>query len=68
MCTPPRESADGLSDEHLAWMCVRCLDNLIPDDQVGKAMRWLGYIQGVLVSNKRFTLDDVKAHSRTSPE
>jgi hypothetical protein len=29
-----------------------------------KAMRWLGYLQGVLVAYGEFTLEDVKQHSK----
>lgn len=36
-----------------------------------KAMRWLGYMQGVLVATRVFTLDEVKRHAKNkqlSPE
>ena len=35
------------------------------DGSEKKAMRWLGYMQGILVAKSVFTLDDVKEHSRT---
>lgn len=35
------------------------------DGSEKKAMRWLGYMQGVLVMSGIFTLDQVKEHSRT---
>lgn len=38
-------------------------DRFPEDGSVGKAFRWLGYLQGVLVSHARFSLEDVKNHS-----
>lgn len=34
------------------------------DGSKEKAMRWLGYMQGVLVTSKVFTLAQVKEHSK----
>ncbi len=34
------------------------------DGSKAKAMRWLGYMQGVLVALGVYTLDEVKEHSR----
>jgi hypothetical protein len=30
----------------------------------GKAMRWLGFVQGILVERGLYTVEDVKSHSR----
>ena len=49
---------------HLAWMCQTAIRELIPQDRIEKAMRWLGFIQGVLVARHFFKLDEVKNHSR----
>ena len=35
------------------------------DGSPHKAMRWLGYMQGVLVMSGIFTLEQVKRHSQT---
>lgn len=35
------------------------------DGSENKAMRWLGYMQGVAVALNLFTLEEVKEHSRT---
>lgn len=35
------------------------------DGSEAKAMRWLGYAQGVMVASGVFGLDDVKRHSMT---
>ncbi len=34
------------------------------DGSEGKAMRWLGFMQGVLYITNIFTLDELKVHSR----
>lgn len=49
---------------HLAYMCDNATEILIPSGKTDKAMRWLGFIQGVLVSRKLFTLEEVRGHSR----
>lgn len=54
---------------HLATLAhVRWMTNEVQQwtrEREGKAMRWLGFVQGVLVANGIFSLDDVKKHSRT---
>ncbi len=45
---------------HLKFMCVSAptfADN-------AKAMRWLGFLQGVLWARGFFTLEELKGHSR----
>lgn len=50
--TPVLRDAGGMFDR---W----------PDGgSVRKAMRWLGYMQGVLVATNYFSLEAVKAHSK----
>ena len=34
------------------------------DGSEARAMRWLGYMQGVLVATREFTLEEVKEHTR----
>lgn len=50
---------NGLSLAHLRWMIVEM-------EAMGEAkmMRWLGYIQGVLVAYHIFTLDECREMSR----
>ncbi len=53
---------------HLAYMADVSLTEFIPAGRREKAMRWLGYIQGVLVACGWFKLDDVKKHSMPDEE
>lgn len=50
---------------HMAWMCQECLTNFIPNGRIEKAMRWLGYVQGVMVARGLITLSKIMAHNRT---
>ncbi len=49
---PVRDSGEGplplggMDKDHLLWMCEEVLT--WPDERKEKAMRWLGFIQGVL--------------------
>jgi hypothetical protein len=36
----------------------------IPNEEEGKLMRWLGFIQGVLWERKAYTLSKLKGHNR----
>lgn len=53
-----------VGDAHLAWMCEHALTVLIPCGRFEKAMRWLGWVQCGLVASGRYTLSEVKGHSR----
>lgn len=58
------------SYDHLCWMCGRVEEQMEgyaapPREAVEKGMRWLGYVQGVLAARGDFTLDELRAHSRT---
>jgi hypothetical protein len=48
---------------HVAWMCDAAI-GFVQEDRIEKAMRWLGYVQGVLYIAGEYTLDDLKNHSR----
>lgn len=50
---------NGLSLAHLRWMIAE-----MGAMSEAKTMRWLGYIQGVLVAYHVFTLDECKEMSR----
>lgn len=55
-CAPKHPPA--LSDVVGMW-------NRFPSEgSKAKAMRWLGYMQGVCVASEVFTLDQVKEHSK----
>ena len=43
---------------------IRTMPDRMADHSIGKAMRWLGYVQGVLVERGVFSLDEIKEHSR----
>lgn len=55
----PKCSNDYLSDTHLAWMCTQ-----LPELEEGKANRWLGYIQGVMVSKGYIGVDTERDFTR----
>ena len=66
----PKEAdfgADPAYDEqlqHLASMLSRMED--MYDEDPEKAMRWLGFVQGVLWSQGIYTIDELRIHN-TSP-
>jgi hypothetical protein len=49
---------------HLRWM----VQEMHADMSNNKAMRWLGYIQGILVGVYGITLDDMKELSREAAQ
>ncbi len=51
----------GTRLQHTKWMCVFAEANI--NDEV-KANRWLGWVQGWLVVENIFSLDETRAHSR----
>lgn len=56
-----RQYAHYVADSHIRGMP----DRMTGDFSERKAMRWLGWVQGVLVERGVYSLDDVKEHSRT---
>lgn len=46
--------------QHALWMCDE-VDHLMVIGDWGKAMRWLGFIQGVLWMSGIFAIDDLRA-------
>ena len=58
--------ADHLSTNdkisHFKFMCDEA-QSFADQGRVEKAMRWLGFLQGVLWMSGRFNLDDLKKHS-----
>lgn len=57
----PREDGAPTGNEHLAWMVQQMCAAL----SEGKTMRWLGYIQGVLVA-RGASLADMKELNRVA--
>lgn len=48
---------------------LRTIRDRFPDDgSENKAMRWLGFCQGVLLATGVFTLDELKDHSRRASD
>ncbi len=53
---------------HYKFMCDEA-QRFVDAGRIEKAMRWLGFLQGAFWRSGRFTLDDLKNHSRPdSPE
>lgn len=62
----PRDKKQVLA--HAMWMCEQSLE-FLKDEQpknVEKAMRWLGFVQGMLFFAEMYTIDDLRIHS-TNP-
>jgi hypothetical protein len=62
LCERAERSEHGMTIAHLRWMVAE-MDNGMSEN---KAMRWLGYIQGVLVGLYDVPLDDMKEASKRS--
>lgn len=60
ICSVIERSHAGKSPPHLRWM-IQEMHNAM---SINKAMRWLGYIQGILVGVYEVPLDDMKNLSR----
>jgi hypothetical protein len=56
-----RRSEEGTNFGHLRWMVQ---EMSAPGFSENKAMRWLGYIQGVVVASGEATLEEMKDLSR----
>lgn len=63
-----KREREPASTSHLAWMCDQILHDLIPTGRHMKAMRWLGFIQGVWAAREVFTLEQLRSHSRSEGE
>jgi len=51
--------------EHLAWMCSEILTALAAGDRE-KAMRWLGFAQGVLWAHAVYSVAEMREQNRAS--
>ena len=52
---------------HLRFMCIEA-SKFVDAGRVEKAMRWLGFLQGVLWARGFYSLEDLKNHSRPDRE
>jgi len=53
--------------KHYKFMCIEA-QKFVDEGRIEKAMRWLGFMQGVLWHSSHFTLDELKEHSRPKEE
>jgi len=51
----------GTRLQHAKWMCAFAEGNI--EDEV-RANRWLGFVQGWLIVENLYSLDECRAHSR----
>ncbi len=56
----PPTRGEGI--RHLLSMCDQ-VEEMIEAGRVEKAMRWLGFMQGVLWAQGSFTLNELKGHN-----
>ena len=63
---PERLEDDPSITSHIAWMCDRILQDYIPNGNIEKAMRWLGFIQGCFVWAGIYNLEEIRTHSRVN--
>ena len=60
------ENKQHTSEDHLLYMCEYMsvlLGNALV--HLGKAMRWLGFVQGVLAAKGLFTVAELRTHSKS---
>ena len=62
---PSENPIHGRADRsaHILWMCSEARKHL-EADKVEKAMRWLGFIQGVLWADSFYTIEEMKDDNR----
>lgn len=48
---------------HYKFMCLEA-QRFVDQGRIEKAMRWLGFLQGVLWKNDEYSLDELKEHSK----
>ena len=59
---PAYEAEETTWRDHVLWMTQNTRD-LIQNKRIEKAMRWLGFIQGILWAQKVYTIEDMKNHN-----
>ena len=58
------QGVDYAEIKHIIWMCNRGIEM----EDVGKANRWLGFVQGVLFSWRVYTIDELRNDTRKALE
>lgn len=48
--------------KHALWMCYQLRD--LPQEDMEKACRWLGFVQGVLWARGLYSINDMREHNR----
>lgn len=56
------ECTSGEIQRHLAWMCEH-IEKLANQDEMEKANRWLGFVQGILFEMSVYTIEDLRSHN-----
>jgi len=51
--------------EYIRWM-IQQIPDFVKKGEIGKANRWLGFIQGVLWREEFYTIDEMRDHNRKS--
>lgn len=62
-----RPQKQGESPSHTMWMCEQGIEFAGKGD-IEKAMRWLGFVQGMLFYTGHYTIDEMRAHSASPTE
>ena len=60
---PKRENEGGTRREHLRWMCLEAQRH-IEKNEMEKANRWLGFIQGSFWMFATYSIDEMREHNR----
>lgn len=65
---PSRQKNEAVphGQKHALWMCheiQKMVNGEPPQKKRDKAMRWLGFVQGVLWSRGIYSIDDMRSHN-----
>lgn len=66
--TFPVEDPEGRSQQHMAWMLNRIVNDARDDMPIDKASRWIGFVQAWLLLFNQVTLDNLKQNVRDARE
>lgn len=53
--------------KHALWMCAQGLE-FVRQDELDKAFRWLGFVQGTFWCCGHYSIDEMRAHSTEPTE
>ncbi len=51
---------------HAKWMLDK-IEEFVAEDELGKANRWLGFVQGIFYSFGTYTINQMRDHNRGNP-